>query len=233
LPGSADAVTVVVPPTVSRYPRIIRMFPAVSVTDKFQIPFLFHVAVAPVAAPDSSTKACPVEFVSPLALFQFGFATTPATSLLRLQHHFPTVKCLGVSARCVTLHSAQAHQGTKGFLSKPSLGLLRLERVHDVANLLFEELGLERHEDIRLAQITVIFRDFIFEDQVVTKGVPSQFRDQAVILMRVFTVVSENEVRRNRLQLLKGRFKLGPHKRHKSILERLEHWPFDSGRSGE
>jgi hypothetical protein len=70
------------------------MFPAVSVIDKFQIPFVFHIALAPVAVPDSSTKACLVVFVSPLALFQFGFANTPATSALPMAVPWPTKSML-------------------------------------------------------------------------------------------------------------------------------------------
>jgi hypothetical protein len=92
--GRPETVTVVIPPTVSRYPRIIRAFPAVSVIAKFHIPFVFHTAVAPVAVPDSSTNACPVAFDCPLALFQFAFATTPATSVLPMAVPCPTKSML-------------------------------------------------------------------------------------------------------------------------------------------
>ena len=65
-----------------------------SVIGRFQIPFVFHVTVAPVAVPVSSTNACPVVFVSPLALFQFDFCTTPATSVLPITVPCPTKSIL-------------------------------------------------------------------------------------------------------------------------------------------
>src|SRR5215471_14599550 len=68
---------------------------------------------------------------------------------------------------------------------------------------------------------------------MVSKRVPSQFCNQAVILMRIVAVMSENYVRRNRLQVFKCGFKLGSRKRHKTILEGLEHRPFECGRSSE
>ena len=61
---------------------------------RLQIPFVFHVTFAPVADPVSSTNACPVVFVSPLALFQFAFATTPATSVLPITVPCPTKSML-------------------------------------------------------------------------------------------------------------------------------------------
>jgi hypothetical protein len=51
-------------------------------------------AVAPVAVPDSSTNACPAVFVNPFALFQFGFAATPATSVLPMAVPCPTKSTL-------------------------------------------------------------------------------------------------------------------------------------------
>jgi hypothetical protein len=66
----------------------------VSVTGKLHVPLVFHMTVALVAVPDSSTNACPVVFVNPFALFQFGFATTPATSVLPMAVPCPTKSTL-------------------------------------------------------------------------------------------------------------------------------------------
>ena len=75
--------------------------------------------------------------------------------------------------------------------------MLRLKRIHDVSNFLLAELSLERHENAGLPEVTVVFGNLVFQDQMIAKCVPGQFRDQAVVLMSVFPVVRENEVRRD------------------------------------
>src|SRR6516164_23020 len=111
--------------------------------------------------------------------------------------------------------------------------MLGLEHVHYVLHLRLEHSRLKGDENIWLAQITVILRDFVLENQMVAKRVPSQFCDQAVILMCVFSTVGKDKVRRTCFQFLKGRLDLGADKRHKSVLEGLEHWTLDGARPGK
>src|SRR5579875_1126937 len=80
LDGKPATVTVVVVFPVSKYPFIIRAFPGASVIHVDQVLFEVHDTVAVVAAPVSSTNASGAVLAAPLALFQFGSATTPATS---------------------------------------------------------------------------------------------------------------------------------------------------------
>src|SRR5579875_538145 len=77
-PATVTVVVVVFP--VSKYPFIIRAFPGASVIHVDQVLFEVHDTVAVVAAPVSSTNASGAVLAAPLALFQFGSATTPATS---------------------------------------------------------------------------------------------------------------------------------------------------------
>jgi hypothetical protein len=55
-----------------------------------QIPFVFHVTVAPELAPAWFNKANGVVLLIPLALFQFDCATTPASSVLPIAAPWPT-----------------------------------------------------------------------------------------------------------------------------------------------
>ena len=120
-------------------------------------------------------------------------------SFLILQHELATIKSFGVSARGIAFHTAQSHQRLKRFGLKPTLSTLRLESIHDVSNFLLAHIGLKRHEDTRLSHVAVIFGDLVFENQMIPKRIPGQFRQEAMILVGIPAVVSKNEVRRNRL----------------------------------
>src|SRR5262245_47206028 len=75
-PVTVTVVTLV--SVVSRYPVIMRRFPGWSAAGRRQVLLDVQVTVAPDAAPLSSTSASGLDRVAPVALFQFGFATTPA-----------------------------------------------------------------------------------------------------------------------------------------------------------
>ena len=102
---------------------------------------------------------------------------------------------LGVTARSVAFHAPQSHEREKCILPKPVLVLLGLKRFQDVPNLLLAQLGFERHEQIRLAEVAVVFRNFVLKYEMIPKRVPGQFRQQAMVLVRVVAIVSENKIR--------------------------------------
>jgi len=74
---------------VSRYPFIIRMLPGVSVMAVLQTLLDDQVTAAPVALCVSSTRA-DAEPLTPVALFQFAFAITPALSVPAIAEPLPT-----------------------------------------------------------------------------------------------------------------------------------------------
>ena len=45
---------------------------------------------------------------------------------------------------------------------------------------------------VRASQIAVILRDFVFEDNMVTKCVPGEVGEDAMILMTIIAVMSED-----------------------------------------
>jgi hypothetical protein len=69
---------------------------------------------------------------------------------------------------------------------------------------------------------------------MVPKSVPGQFRQEAMVLVSILTIVRENEVRGNRqLQVLENRFHFAANEWHESVLEILEQWALDRSRTGK
>src|SRR6266403_597189 len=139
-----------------------------------------------------------------------------------LERHRATVECFGITARSIAFHSPQSHQREKRLRLKPALRALRLERIHEVTNLLLAHFGPHRHEQVRLSQVAVILRNFILQNEMVSECVPGQFRNQAMVLVGILAVVRKDKVRGNRLQLFEDRFDFPTDKRHESILEFLQ-----------
>src|ERR1039457_3621456 len=140
------------------------------------------------------------------------------------QHQLAAVESFGVAAGSIAFHPAQPHEGKKRVLLKPGFGILGLEGIHDVTDLLLAHFRLERHEHARLSQVTVVFRNLVFQNQMVPKCIPGQFRDQTMVLVRVLAVVSEDEVRGYCFQVLENCLHFGTHKWHETVRESLQQW---------
>lgn len=111
-----------------------------------------------------------------------------------LQHQLSAVEGFCIAARSIALHPPKPHQGTECLVLEPPLAPLRLERLHDVTDLPLANLLRQRNEDAWSSQIAVIFRNLVFQNQMIPKGIPGQFRDEPVILMGVVAVMSKNHV---------------------------------------
>ena len=103
----------------------------------------------------------------------------------------------GIPTGSVAFHTPQAHQRPERAFFEPTLGSLRREGVHQILDLLLAQFRRKWNVAIRLAQVAVIFGDLVLQDQMVAKCIPSQFRDQAMVLMCVVAEVCENQIRRN------------------------------------
>src|SRR5450755_2906618 len=53
---------------------------------------------------------------------------------------------------------------------------------------------LEPDEEVRASKVPVVLGDLEFEDQVIAERIPCELRNQAVILMRVATIVGKDQV---------------------------------------
>src|SRR5262245_46786595 len=150
-----------------------------------------------------------------------GNSRSPITLLL--QHHFPTVKRLGIAAWGVAFHPPQTHQGKKSVLLEPVFAVLGLKGVHDVGDLPLVYFRFERYELARLSHVAVVLWNFILENQMVAKCIPGHICDQAMVLVSVLAVVSKDEVGGNVLfQFFKSRLYFGSQGRHKPIRESPE-----------
>src|SRR5271154_4587086 len=116
------------------------------------------------------------------------------------------VKSFGISAGSVAFHPAQPHEREKSFLVKPTLGPLGLERIHNDLYLPLILLRLKWNKHVRPSHVAVVLRNFIFQNHMISKRIPGQLPNQTMILMSVPSVVREDEIGRNWLQLLKSRF---------------------------
>ena len=104
----------------------------------------------------------------------------------------------------------------------------RLERcdckgLEQIIDLAFIQRRLQRHEQIGPPHVAIVLRNFVFEDQMISKGVPSQFRQQSVVLVRIAVPVGENQVRIHlTLQLLEEILYLAPAVRQETVPVILE-----------
>src|ERR1700719_1958091 len=91
-----------------------------------------------------------------------------------LQFQLASIKSFGISAGRVALHPPQSHDREESLGFKPMLPVLRFKGLHEVFDLFLTDLFSEGYKDVRLSHVTVIFRNFVFENQMIAKRVPGQ-----------------------------------------------------------
>src|SRR4029434_6486030 len=133
------------------------------------------------------------------------------------------VEGFGMAAGCVALHSTHAQEGPEEILREPALAGLAWEAGKDHLDFPPTERVVERYEDIRRPEVAVVLGDLVFENELVSEGVPRELGDQPVVLMEVVAVVGEHEVRGSRtLELLEGLLDSRPVVRQEPITEFLD-----------
>ena len=101
---------------------------------------------------------------------------------------------------------------------------LGLKKGTKVIGLALAQLFFQTDVEIWAAHVAIIFWNFVFQYDVVTKGVPSEVGQNAMVLMTIVTVMSENQIRLDLFlqpfeELLDG-LALG---REKSVSKILDH----------
>lgn len=91
--------------------------------------------------------------------------------------------------------ATQPQQAVEKILGEPLFASLRAEVAHQVFHLLATNRLTQRDEEVRRAQVCIVFRDFIFQDQVVPKSVPGQIAHHAVVLVQIVSEVSKDNIR--------------------------------------
>jgi hypothetical protein len=64
-----------------------------------------------------------------------------------------------------------------------------------MVNLCFAKCFIQAHEEIGRSEIAVILGNFVLEDQMIAESIPRKFRYQAMVLMQISAIVSEDEIR--------------------------------------
>src|SRR5882757_11466874 len=100
-------------------------------------------------------------------------------------------KCFGVTLRRAALHTPDPRQSPKGFVVEPPLGALAAEMRNQQLDLALQRDSANRHVDVRLPDIAVPRRNFIFEDLMIPERIPRQLADLAMILMRIVAPVGQ------------------------------------------
>src|SRR5260221_8352983 len=106
------------------------------------------------------------------------------------------MKTFGKSAQGIGLDAAKSLQRQEGLRAKPLLRSLRRKGLVNILRLAFAGLAIQSHKKIRRTQVAIVLRDFVFQDEMAAKRIPSQFGDQPMILVKIMPVVGRSEERR-------------------------------------
>ena len=101
----------------------------------------------------------------------------------------------GETARRGTFDSPEAQHGPEGVRREPLSFRLALKMPDQGGNFLFRYLTGDGDEDIGLPQVAVVFGDFVFQHEMVAKRVPSEVGQDTMVLVPVFAVVGQHQVR--------------------------------------
>ncbi len=104
------------------------------------------------------------------------------------------MKTFGKSAQGIGLDAAKSLQRQEGLRAKPLLRSLRRKGLVNILRLAFAGLAIQSHKKIRRTQVAIVLRDFVFQDEMAAKRIPSQFGDQPMILVKIMPVVGQNQI---------------------------------------
>src|SRR5690349_4370733 len=101
------------------------------------------------------------------------------------------------------LDSAKTHQSVERLRGEPALVALRAERFHEVIHFPLTHAFVERDEEIRTPEPSVVLRNLVLQHQMIAERVPGELGHHAMILVQITTIVREDQIPCGlRLQLL-------------------------------
>lgn len=95
------------------------------------------------------------------------------------------MESFGKAGRRSRFHSFQAQNRLERFGREPVPGELRWKSGHQVLDLGPSFVLGERYEEVRGAQVTLVFGDLVFEKEVITEQVPRQISRGSVVLVKI------------------------------------------------
>jgi len=99
-----------------------------------------------------------------------------------------------ISIDCSTLCSTKPQQSEESLFTEPILPTLCSENIDQRFDLAAGHTPAQRHVQVRLAEVSVPFRNLVFENELLAEGVPGQVGHDSVVLVPVVTRVSEDDV---------------------------------------
>src|SRR3989442_6610050 len=108
------------------------------------------------------------------------------------------------------LHTPDPGHRPKEVGGEPRLRRLGREMSYQQIELALEARRCKGGEEVRRPEVAVVFRDLVFEDEMIAPRVPRQVGDEPVILMAVTPIVGEDQIG---IELALQRFELVLHRR--------------------
>src|SRR5581483_4493698 len=106
---------------------------------------------------------------------------------------FAAVEGLGMAGGRIAADAAQPHHGEEGFRGKPAVAALAWEMLEQAAHLLSGDVLAQRHEEVGVAEVAVIFRHLVLPDQVIAEGAVGELGRNAMVLMKIAAVMRQDE----------------------------------------
>jgi hypothetical protein len=92
------------------------------------------------------------------------------------------------------MDAANPHQSLKGIRSEPLFVALRLKTCRQIFDFTVTRLLIEIHKKVGITKVAVVLENFVFENEVITPGIPGQPIDHSMILMEIVTGVGEYQI---------------------------------------
>src|SRR5512132_589415 len=126
------------------------------------------------------------------------------------QDRLSTVEAFGQSRRRIRLQATKTQRRHEQISCEPALAALTPVTGKNDVDLPLADRFRQRREQPGRSEVTVVFRNLVFQDEVVAERVPGQLRNRAVVLVQVLPVMREHEVRKYvPLQVLEAFFYRG------------------------
>src|SRR5260221_13492676 len=115
--------------------------------------------------------------------------------LNRFQNHLPAIESFGPAGGRDTFDSPDPMHRLESVAGKPVSGRLGLKVLHQQFDFTCTELLRDWHEHIGLAKVAIVLKYFVFKNQMISERVPSQVRQDPMVLMAVIAVMGEDNIR--------------------------------------
>ena len=108
--------------------------------------------------------------------------------------HFAAIERFRVSTSGIAFQPAKPQHRAKRLVVEPWFDRLSWKTLDEqIAFCLSNRTG-NREEDVWLPQISLVLRNFVFQYEMIPKRAPGQLGDYSMILMSIFSSVSEYQI---------------------------------------